>query len=114
MVWRADESPLYKSVEKFNMEAHPRESEKQPKQSCSADSGKGACCPGPEPCRANPEAPPPLDPAPKQCGQANNRSFISRLAGDRDFLLIGALIFLLWHEKADIKLIAALVYVLLG
>lgn len=129
MVWRADESPLYKSVEKFNNEAQPQEPEPErrtrqeppPKpdtepthRASSTPSGERVGAPEPEHCREKPEAPPPRDTAPKQCGQVNNKNFMSRLLGDRDFLLIAALIFLLWHEKADMKLIAALAYVLLG
>lgn len=37
---------------------------------------------------------------------------LSALLSDRDALIIAALILLLWHEKADIKLIAALAFVL--
>ena len=36
-----------------------------------------------------------------------------KLTGDRDSLLIIALIILLWREKADMKLIAALAFILL-
>lgn len=119
MVWRAEESPLYKSVEQFNRSAptHKKEPEYRAKPEVPPDtansSGMGAFSPGPERCRTNPETPPSHDTAPKQCGQTN-KSFLSRIAGDKDFLLIAALIFLLWHEKADFKLIAALAYVLLG
>ncbi len=91
MVWRADESPLYRSVEKFNSKTQPPEKEPD--------------------CRKKPETP--HEPAPKRSIPAN-KGLINRIAGDKDFLLIAALIFLLWHEKADIKLIAALAYVLLG
>ena len=39
---------------------------------------------------------------------------LQRIMSDKDALLIVALILLLWHEKADMKLIAALAFVLLG
>ncbi len=39
---------------------------------------------------------------------------ISGIFQDRDALLITVLIIILWHEKADIKLILALAFVLLG
>lgn len=39
---------------------------------------------------------------------------ISRIMSDRDMLLIAGLIFILWRENADRKLIMALAIVLLG
>ena len=48
--------------------------------------------------------------------QSSHRSagLLQKLTSDRDCMLIVALIILLWHEKADMKLIAALAYILLG
>lgn len=95
MVWEPERSPLYKSVEEFN--------------SSAPEQGR-AEAPAPEERRA-PPPPPQCAPPPKPAGQA---SFLQRVTSDRDFLLIAALILLLWHEKADIKLIAALAYILLA
>ncbi len=38
---------------------------------------------------------------------------ISRIMNDDDLLIIAAVAFILWREKADIKLILALAYVFL-
>lgn len=43
----------------------------------------------------------------------NIGGILQKLTGDRDSLLIIALIILLWREKADMKLIAALAFILL-
>lgn len=98
MVWEPEHSPLYRSVEEFN--------------SSAPEQGR-AETPAPEERHAPPPPcpPPQCAPPPKPAGQAG---FLQRLTGDRDFLLIAALILLLWHEKADIKLIAALAYILLA
>ncbi|MDY4586869.1 MAG: hypothetical protein SPD47_00315 [Oscillospiraceae bacterium] len=96
MVWNSGQSPLYKTVEKFNN--RPPEN----------DIGK--CCDEvheekrPEPPRSTP---------PKFSCPDREKGALSKF-GDRDFLLITALIVLLLHEKADMKLIAALAFVLLG
>ena len=49
-----------------------------------------------------------------RCADRRRSDPLSALLGDRDALLIAAVIFLLMNEKADMKLILALVFVLLG
>lgn len=72
-----------------------------PKEECSV----------PRPCedcpRRCPKCGKPL-PAPKPSNP------LDALLADKDTLLLAALILLLWHEKADMKLIGALVFILLG
>lgn len=91
MVWNSGNSPLYRSVERFN---------------------NGSCAvPEPE-CEKC--APPPC-PEPRKCSQrTGQQGLLQKLTSDRDCMLVVALIILLWHEKADMKLIAALAYILLG
>ena len=91
MVWNSGNSPLYRSVERFN---------------------NGSCTvPEPE-CE---KCVPPPCPEPRKCNQrTSQQGLLQKLKSDRDCMLIAALIILLWHEKADMKLIAALAYVLLG
>lgn len=100
MVWRAEQSPLYQSVERFN-------------------SGTGGTECG---CKTE-ERSQTADHSEKQCRQPeqfirNNANgggnMLQRIMSDKDALLIVALILLLWHEKADMKIIAALAFVLLG
>lgn len=91
MVWNGAQSPLYKSVERYNSNADGVGEE---------DRTCGACENQP---RLSPKSPPKAEPNP-----------LGRILGDRDSLLIIALIILLWHEKADMKLIAALAFILLG
>lgn len=93
MVWNSEQSPLYRSVEKYN-----HSTEEQP-CSCSEEP------PRKSPCEDKP---------PRSCTPKREMGFLQRLTSDRDQLLIIALIILLWHEKADMKLIAALVFILLG
>ncbi len=97
MVWNSEQSPLYRSVEQFNngtaRELPPPAEE--PECDCSA----------PPPCG---------DKCAKCSRRGTQQGVLQKLTSDRDFMLIAALIVLLWHEKADIKLIAALAYILLG
>lgn len=95
MVWNSEQSPLYRSVENFNnVEAKEPSLEKE--------------------CESH-AAPPPCPDNRRRIPHGNaQQGFLQRLTSDRDFMLIAALIILLWHEKADIKLIAALAYILLG
>lgn len=92
MVWNTENSPLYRTVESFN-----------------SRSGE------PEQPRCAPE--PPTQNERRDCGRAVNSAapggFMQRLTSDRDSLLIIGLIVLLLHEKADMKLIAALAFILL-
>ena len=107
MVWNAEQSPLYQSVDRFNS------------GSCQQTAPQEKACETPcekpqpeirnEPCRSQP---PPHN---GSCGAHNSSgNLIQRITSDRDFMLIAALILLLWHEKADMKLIAALAFILLG
>ena len=91
MVWNPEQSPLYRSVEQYNR---------------STDAAE------PCGCREEPSRESPCEEKP--CPPPREQGFLQRLTSDRDSLLIIALIFLLWHEKADMKLIAALAFILLG
>lgn len=98
MVWNSEQSPLYRSVEQFN-----------------SGSAKELPPPLAEPECDSCAAPPPCQDKCMNCQHRGaQQGFLQKLTSDRDFMLIAALIILLWHEKADIKLIAALVYILLG
>lgn len=109
MVWRADNSPLYRSVEEFNRRTGEQKPEYCEKcDSCERNEKRGREI-EPPPC----PQPPPPPPCPRK-PQSRSTRLPGRITGDRDTLLLIALIFLLWHEKADMKLIAALVYILLG
>ena len=94
MVWNTESSPLYRSVEAFNSTA---EKTPEPVRECG-------CSPPPPEERQ----PPPVRKPSQQGG------ILQKLTSDRDSLLIIALIILLLHEKADMKLIAALAFILLG
>lgn len=93
MVWNTESSPLYRSVEAFNSAA-----EKTPEPACE-------CGGSPQPEKRQP---PPVRKYSQQGG------ILQKLTSDRDSLLIIALIVLLLNEKADMKLIAALAFILLG
>ena len=95
MVWNTKQSPLYQSVEKFNS-----------KTASAPEPQQGSC----ESRRC--ESPPPYKETRRDPQHTGN--LIQRITSDRDFMLIAALILLLWHEKADMKLIAALAFVLLA
>lgn len=97
MVWNTEQSPLYQSVEKFNS------------RTASAPEPQEKSC---ESRRSEPEPPPPYKETRREPQRTGN--LIQRITSDRDFMLIAALILLLWHEKADMKLIAALAFVLLA
>lgn len=92
MVWNSGKSPLYKTVEKFNNMPPENENVK-----CFDEVHE----------EKRPEPPPKFSCPDREKGALSK-------FGDRDFLLITALIVLLLHEKADMKLIAALAFVLLG
>lgn len=96
MVWSTEQSPLYRSVERFNSGSEQK-----------SDPQEKEC----ESCRSEPE-PPPCGKSPRE--PQRSRNIIQRITSDRDFMLIAALIILLWHEKADMKLIAALAFILLA
>lgn len=81
-------------------------------ETCRCDSAQKPCgepekfCCGRETGRDSPAPPKP------QMSSAKG-NFLQRITGDRDFMLIAALILLLLHEKADMKLIAALAFIIL-
>lgn len=97
MVWNSEQSPLYRSVEQFNSGTARELPPPAEEQECD--------CSAPPPC---------ADKCMKCPHRGTQQGFLQKLTSDRDFMLIAALIILLWHEKADIKLIAALAYILLG
>ena len=105
MVWNTEQSPLYQSVEKFNsgscQKQEPKESVRE--SSCEKPELHDRSCCKPEQPRSE-----------FRSSSANSGNLIQRITSDRDFMLIAALILLLWHEKADMKLIAALAFVLLA
>lgn len=93
--------------------------------------------PSPEPIRAKTEritpcekcaeapkeaecAPPPCANCPRLCPKCGKPlperkpSMLEALLSDKDTLLLTALILLLWHEKADMKLIGALAFIMLS
>ncbi|MGN0650786.1 MAG: hypothetical protein ACI4KM_10145 [Oscillospiraceae bacterium] len=115
MVWESSQSPLYKAVETFNSAAQKCDAEavcnstescvqqQSHITSCSHDSEQPECpqcahkpkiteCPHKNDFRANP---------------------LQTLLADKDMLLIAALIIILIHEKADMKIIIALGLILL-
>lgn len=96
MVWNSGQSPLYKSVENFNNRP--------------PENNNGECFSEP---RKEKRPEPPRNTSLKFSCPDREKGTLSK-SGDRDFLLITALIILLLHEKADMKLIAALAFVLLG
>ena len=114
MVWKNAREGLYSAVERNNAGVdapHNRAPEKPP-------------C-GNAPRDRTPEKPPcgnaPRDRAPEKppCGNAPQRCTyppdpLRALMSDRDALILVALIILLVHEKADMKLILALAFVLLA
>ncbi len=114
MVWNTQNSPLYRTVESFNSGAWQAPTDSAPGQECgcapepTGSSTSGAqrrqdCCSG-QASRAD---------TAYSAVTGSPGGFLQRLTGDRDSLLIIALIVLLLHEKADMKLIAALAFILL-
>lgn len=91
MVWNSETSTLYQAVERHNANTQkpipPTENEA---------GGKKAECQ----CKREPIRP------------THNCDPLGSLLSDRDSLLIAAVILILLHEKADIKLILALAFVL--
>lgn len=97
MVWNSNSSTLYKAVERHNNAEWIA-----PEKNASAQE------------RETFSPPPYEEPHKKHVHNIQQNSPISGLLQDRDALLITALILILMHEKADTKLILALVFVLLG
>lgn len=106
MVWNSEQSPLYRTVEFFNNYSCKPEEDPGERQ-CE----EPKCGSAPEVGEFRPEQPRKCSPPPANTG--NIGGILQKLTGDRDSLLIIALIILLWREKADMKLIAALAFILL-
>ena len=126
MVWTAEDSPLYKCVEKFNSTPCGECPPKAPEPECSVTDKKPepqpeccshAQCSCPEPeqkrCERSQTDFPRRNAAPAPPPHSTPGSLLQKITGDRDFMLIAALIILLLHEKADMKLIAALAFIIL-
>ena len=60
-----------------------------------------------------PEEEKPAPPPPKRRNNLPNFDLLDRLKSDPDMALIGGLLLLLWNEKADRRLMMALLYILL-
>ncbi len=60
-----------------------------------------------------PNAEKPQSPLPKRQNGLPNFDLLDRLKSDPDMALIGGLLLLLWNEKADRRLMLALLYILL-
>ncbi len=103
MVWNSEQSPLYRTVESFNNSTCKPDEDPVERQ-C----GEPKCGAAPEVGECRSEQPRKCSPPPGNIG-----GILQKLTGDRDSLLIIALIILLWREKADMKLIAALAFILL-
>ena len=103
MVWNSEQSPLYRTGESFNNSTCKPEKDPDERQ-C----GEPKCGAAPEVGKCRSEQPRKCSPPPGNIG-----GILQKLTGDRDSLLIIALIILLWREKADMKLIAALAFILL-
>lgn len=118
MVWNSTQSALYKAVDAYNggdsgrkitAEKKVRKSAQKSDDFPSRNNAENCREKTPEnhsenyvrnECRGRPKNVPP-DP-------------ISRIMSDRDMLLIVGLMYILWRENADRKLILALAIVLLG
>lgn len=111
MVWNSEFSPLYRTVESFNNAAAAAANEPT-NTSPRTEQRDNSCETAPKAAECGCEAQEKRRPPPTSFGSAGG--FLQRLTGDRDSLLIIGLIVLLMHEKADLKLIAALAFILLA
>lgn len=127
MVWQTSQSPLYKAVESFNNsnrqiepacdipKAEPCAPKLERKNSEPCERATSEPCepkcerPVSEPCGCKPKSAPQEYPH----KPAQNGNFLQAMFGDKDMLLIAALIIILMHEKADMKIIIALGFILL-
>lgn len=116
MVWQAAQSGLYSAVERNNrfvlspqnaavvVKESPKQAEsKLPQEPSSAAQHSTSAS------EDNRQA---LPQSGERSSSHNNQ--LRALFSDKDALILAALILLLWHEKADIKLITALAFVLLA
>lgn len=87
MVWSNSSSPLYSAVERHNSSVTPQVSE-----------------------QAAEKASPPRESTERQ--YIGDTQPFSQLFRDRDMLLLAAVLLILLHEKADMKLIIALAFVI--
>lgn len=110
MVWNSTQQSLYCAVECYNRsiseERCCENTDPEPKdeRDCSRDFN-----PEKSDKPRKPESPPKPKPKP-----VRNPNPLAELLSDRDTLLIAGLIFILIHEKADMKLVGALVLLLIG
>lgn len=141
MVWDTTQSTLYTlsgAVERHNadLEGTPKakapaaESGLMPEKDCPPDErGQSLDAPRPplrEPAPVKPEnehgddtarAALPCGGCPRPCPRCKPvppKGPLESLLNDKDALLLAGLILLLWHQKADMKLIAALAFILLS
>lgn len=127
MVWKAAQSELYSAVERNNRvvlnppnaavvvkKSAQNENAQIPQTGISAQPREQSDTPPKtaEKTRA-PKEPVFADKSAARAAPAQSQSPLGAIFSDKDALILCALIFLLWQEKADIKLIAALAFVLL-
>jgi len=122
MVWNSTQSALYKTISTYNDGVS--EEKKSPEKSVREDAEKTPSFSSQKTEKKHLENQPKKEvrefsekrerSCPGHCPHNVPTDPISRIMSDGDMLLIAALIFVLWHEKADMKLIMALVIVLLG
>lgn len=138
MVWQSSQSALYKAVAEYNRGEFSKDNfrnctEKAPENNvqCS-DNAENSFCRGNiaekprENCAGNCEKKRSVNRkvnnptqncvgnCKKCCKKQRGNNPLSELFADGDFLMIAALIFILYKNGADQKLIIALVFVLLG
>lgn len=123
MVWNSTQSALYKVIDTHNSSVSERKNaaekrmsknlQKTPvflSQNSSQKSPRRRSEKSCRSCSQNAEH--------AGCGDNSTSNMpadpISRIMSDRDMLLVAGLIFILWRENADRKLIMALAIVLLG
>lgn len=118
MVWSSTQSALYRAVDAHNDGnfkggiSHEKSVSKSVQKSCDFS------------CRNDEENRPEKHPENRSeknvrnecrgCPKNVRSDPISRIMSDRDMLLIAGLMYILWRENADRKLILALAFVLLG
>lgn len=110
MVWESSHSPLYVAVENFNNN-QPRKPDCGQPERPPAQNGTPCAQPceeaAPERCHSAGTH------QCAQCRQAQRGNSLQTLFSDKDTLLIAALLVILIHEKADMKIIIAVGIILL-
>lgn len=122
MVWNSTQSALYKAINRHNDGFYAEENSSEKNRCKSAEKGQQKTTVNNAKNRSEMRTQ-------KRCekysenGGCSSLNYhrngepadpISRIMSDRDMLLIAGLIFILWRENADKKLIMALAIVLLG